>query len=137
SSSRDLRLVVLNRPAAEVISTLRNMGANSCNGRYLAFLDADVEIGPNWITAMLAELHASPGRVLVSAMQKCDRNAPELERIRTLLSNAVVDASVRFLPGRNLLLRRETFLEAGGFPEHLITCEDYYFTDKVHDLGEL
>ena len=53
------------------------------------------------------------------------------------LSNAAVDCNVRFLPGRNLLLKKSTFESAGRFPEHLVTCEDYYFTDMVHSLGDL
>jgi len=53
------------------------------------------------------------------------------------LSNATIDSEVRFLPGRNLLLKKETFFKVDGFPEHLVTCEDYYFTDRVHAHGQL
>jgi len=60
-----------------------------------------------------------------------------LEKIRTALSNAVTDDNVSFLPGRNLFLLRETFDRIGGFPVHLITCEDYYFTDKANQIGDL
>lgn len=131
------KVIVLHRPVSDTISQLRNVGVQHCSGEYIAFLDADVELAPNWISAMLAALDDKPGRVLVSAVQRCADDALPLEKIRTVLSNAVTDAAVRFLPGRNLLLRRETFQAVGGFPEHLITCEDYYFTDRVHDLGEL
>jgi len=56
---------------------------------------------------------------------------------RQALSNAVVDSEVEFLPGRNLLLHKETFILAKGFPEHLITCEDYVFTQRVAMYGKL
>jgi len=132
-----LRVTVIQRPESDTISALRNAGVSSSTGEYLAFIDADIELAPNWIAAMLFELGAVPTRMLVSSVQKCSDDAPVLEKIRTTLSNAATDTKVRFLPGRNLLLRRETFHRVGGFPEHLITCEDYFFTDKVHELGDL
>ena len=128
---------VIYRPVDETISALRNQGAAIAKGELFAFLDADVELSPNWLNAMISQLEDTPTRALVSAVQKCSDDAPPLEKIRTALSNAAVDTNVRFLPGRNLLVRRTTFEEIGGFPEHLVTCEDYYFTDMVHKKGHL
>ena len=34
-------------------------------------------------------------------------------------------------------LKKETFSNVGGFPEHLVTCEDYYFTNQASELGQL
>lgn len=119
------------------ISALRNLGANEACGEYYAFLDADVELSPQWLTTMLELLKQKEQRKLVSAMQVNGPNPPVLEQIRTVLSNAEVDTNVSFLPGRNLFLSAATFEQVGGFPEHLITCEDYFFTDKVNSLGEL
>lgn len=136
-SNGELAINVVVRPESDTISALRNTGVKQANGDYLAFLDADIELSPNWVEAMLAELQSDPTRALVSAVQECDINAPPLEKIRTALSNATTDSDVRFLPGRNLLLTKSTFEAAGGFPEHLVTCEDYYFTDKVHSIGSL
>lgn len=119
------------------ISALRNIGANLAKSDYLAFLDADIGLSPNWSKEMLALLTEKKERALVSAMQINSETPPPLEQIRTVLSNAEIDCNVNFLPGRNLLLARETFEKVKGFPEHLVTCEDYYFTDKVHEIGEL
>lgn len=119
------------------ISALRNLGAKQAQGEFFAFLDADVGLSTNWLTEMLALLENKTNRVLVSAMQVNGDAPPPLEQIRTVLSNAEIDCNVNFLPGRNLLLAKSIFEQVGGFPEHLITCEDYYFTDKVHELGEL
>ena len=132
-----LRHTITTRPESDTISALRNHGAAISHGEYLAFLDADVALSPNWLTAMLSELTGHHERALTSAVQICDPDAPPLEKIRTALSKAAIDTTVRFLPGRNLLLKRETFEAAGRFPEHLVTCEDYYFTDKVHEHGSL
>ncbi|HNA27244.1 MAG TPA: glycosyltransferase family A protein [Nitrospira sp.] len=125
------------RPESETISALRNFGVKHATGTYLAFLDADVEIAPDWTQKMIQVLNEGTNRALVSAIQRNGQHAPVLEKIRTALSNIATDCPVRFLPGRNLLVRRETFFEVGGFPEHLVTCEDYYFTDQVSRKGEL
>ena len=137
SFKEKMELNFYHRPESETISQLRNFGVSQSNSSYLAFLDADVYLSENWVSRMLDLLMQNSSRVLVSAAQKNGQDAPPLEKMRTVLSNAVVDEPVNFLPGRNLFLARETFDRVGGFPEHLITCEDYYFTDRVNQLGEL
>lgn len=124
------------RPENETISALRNYGVNYALGLLLAFLDADIELSPNWISQMLQELEQR-NRIIVSAMQIPNINASPLEKVRTQLSNAELDSNVNFLPGRNLLMLKSSFDQIGGFPEHLITCEDYYFTDQASKLGKL
>lgn len=137
SFSKDISLSVHTRPATETISTLRNFGVARSIGEYLAFLDADIELSTNWIECMLATLNGSTSRVIASAVQVDGQDAPPLEKIRTALSNAVTNQNVSFLPGRNLFLLRDTFEEVNGFPDHLVTCEDYYFTDRANQLGDL
>ncbi|GGA84439.1 hypothetical protein GCM10011369_28120 [Neiella marina] len=129
--------IQLIRHQGNTISEMRNVGVTHATGDYLAFLDADVELSPNWLVVMLETMTQRPHTILVSAHQIEGPNAPPLEKIRTALSNAELDCSVTFLPGRNLFLKRETFARLGGFPEHLVTCEDYYFTERASRLGEL
>ena len=134
---KNLALSVYIKPVTDSISSLRNYGVENASGDYLAFLDADVYLSANWAQCMLDTLKEVKSRVISSAVQINGQNAPPLEKIRTALSNAVTDHNVSFLPGRNLFLLRETFYRVGGFPVHLITCEDYYFTDKANQLGDL
>jgi glycosyltransferase involved in cell wall biosynthesis len=136
-SEEKLTVKVFIRPESETISALRNYGFSQSNSPFLAFLDADIWLSANWVYQMHQHLCAHPERIIVSATQICDHNAPTLEKIRTSLSNAEIDTNVNFLPGRNLFMRRDAFSKIGGFPEHLITCEDYYFTDQAAKLGEL
>jgi GT2 family glycosyltransferase len=119
------------------ISKSRNIGAKIAQGEYFAFLDADIDLSSNWLTVMFAQMADDTNRKIVSAYQVCDDDASKLEQIRTVLSNVEVDVNVAFLPGRNLFLHNETFDKVGGFPEHLITCEDYYFTDQISQFGDL
>ena len=137
NSLSELDLRIHTRPESETISHQRNFGASQTDAEYLAFLDADIGLSNNWLSAMLSLLEEDPNRVLVSAKQICGPNPPPLEKIRCALSNAALDCEVRFLPGRNLFLRKESFDQVGGFPEHLITCEDYYFTDQLSQHGLL
>lgn len=132
-----LTVKVFIRSESETISALRNYGFSQSGSPFLAFLDADIWLSENWVSEMQHQLNLNPQRIIVSATQICDHNAPTLEKIRTSLSNAEIDTNVAFLPGRNLFMRRDSFSEIGGFPEHLITCEDYYFTDQAAKLGEL
>ena len=134
---KKIQLTVLFRSEQLTISALRNAGVEQASGEYLVFLDADIQLSPNWLTTMFRELDADPNRVLISSMQRCEPDAGIIEKLRVKLNNAAADSAVQFLDGRNLFLHRNTFQKAGGFPEHLVTCEDYYFTNTVHQLGEV
>ncbi|MBU3005708.1 glycosyltransferase [Paraglaciecola arctica] len=132
-----LNLRVYIRPENNTISALRNYGVTQAQGQFLAFLDADIWLSKNWTLQMMAELTTNSNRIISSAKQICHDDAPPLEKIRTSLSNAEIDTDVAFLPGRNLFLTQTSFDKIGGFPEHLITCEDYFFTDQAAKLGKL
>jgi len=136
NSSLNIKAVFL--PEHETISALRNQGVRHSSGQYLAFLDADIFISNNWITCMLSHLNdTSENRAIVSGSQICEPESSPLEHIRTHLASAETDTNVSFLPGCNLFQSKKTFELTRGFPEYLITCEDYYFTDKASQYGKL
>jgi glycosyltransferase involved in cell wall biosynthesis len=133
---QSLSIVFLPISKQVTISNQRNMGVQHTQSDYLAFIDADIALSPNWLSAMLKVLE-SPNVVLASAVQKASEHASELENVRVLLSNLSVDCTMEFLPGRNLLLSRAIFDQTGGFPGELVTCEDYVFTQNVGLYGQL
>nr|WP_136251726.1 glycosyltransferase family 2 protein [Ningiella ruwaisensis] len=137
SAAKPIPLNIVHAPQELTISDQRNFGVEKSNGRFLAFLDADIALNANWLSALLPILDKQKDIKLVSAIQKPADNAPALEKLRVALSNAEIDCDVAFLPGRNLLLSRLTFDVSGGFPSHLVTCEDYVFTQKVSQQGRL
>jgi glycosyltransferase involved in cell wall biosynthesis len=133
-----IKLSIYTKPVTDSISSLRNYGAEKSIGEYIAFLDADVLISPNWTNCMLDELHKpNSNRVLVSAIQKNSEHANSIEKIRTALNNISKDSNMDGLAGSNLFLKSDTFELAGGFPSKLTTCEDIYFTNKVRHQGLL
>lgn len=124
-------------PESGTISASRNHGAKHSNADYLAFLDADIALEPGWASKMITLLKEKPECAIVSGMQECTDNAPVMEKLRTSLSNMDTDHYVAFLPGCNLFMRQQIFHQVGGFPEHLRTCEDYFFTDSATRFGKL
>lgn len=118
------------------IGAMRNRGAKEAKGRYLAFLDADVKLSPNWLKVMLEELETHSSRVLISAVQVCEFPESKVEEIQVHLSQRKADQVVHSLDARNLFLTKETFEKVGGFPKHLETCEDVYFINRISELGE-
>ena len=133
--SKNMRIIIEHAPMNVTISKQRNIGFQVSKGDLIAFLDADILLASNWLITLSQLLDNSTK--LVSAIQKESEQAPPLEVLRTQLSNAYIDCNVEFLPGRNLLMTRDTFIKSGGFPEHLVTCEDYVFTQKVSAQGFL
>ncbi len=129
------KLHIVYCPEAKNISEQRNIGVRYGDADYLAFLDADIQLSANWLAKCLCLMTDDMHRVVVSAMQQAAVNAGAIERLRTVLSNTVVDQAVSFLPGRNLLVKRTVNEQVGGFPEHLQTCEDYYYTEKLSQIG--
>ncbi|PTB99105.1 dolichyl-phosphate mannose synthase [Marinobacter sp. Z-F4-2] len=131
------KLNIVYAPDAATISEQRNRGVSSGSAPLIAFLDADIGLAADWLAVCCDLMAENSKRVLVSAMQKSSESAGRVERLRTALSNVTLDAPVQFLPGRNLLVKRSAHEQVGGFPEHLQTCEDYFYTEKLSRLGEL
>ncbi len=118
------------------IGALRNKGAQACQGHWLAFLDADIEVPQDWLSRLL-ELHRQ-GEGDVFALD-CDtpRQAPWFAyawQRRTLRAGHPLQQS-QWLPTPNLLMQRRWFEQVGGFDERLRTGEDKDFTLRLAQAG--
>ena len=117
------------------VSALRNYGAKVARGDYLAFVDADVELTPNWLKTGLANFQDQ--RVVAAGGP---RGIPEnatwvqwtwglhLESRRPRHQ----PTPVPWLYSMAFIVRRDVFLAIGGFAENLETCED---VDLCYRLG--
>ena len=118
------------------VSGLRNYGASLAHGEYLAFVDSDVELVPQWLSKGLEAFRRSD--VVANG---CFPNIPKEstwvqrtwdihQRGRHLLSGP---SPVSWLPSMNLVVRRQVFWDVGGFNEALETAED---VDLCYRLGK-
>ena len=128
---------IIFRPEHETIAKLRNIGVSHSSGEYLAFIDADINLSQNWLMIMLNELYVKQDRVVVSSLQQCNPAAGNIEKIKVVFQITRADREVEYIGTSNLFMPRMIFKQAGGFPENIIVCEDYYFTQKVRQFGKL
>ena len=119
------------------VSALRNLGAASAQGDYLAFVDADVEIAPHWLRhglAVFEDRHV----VANGCFPGIPRDATWVQRAWDIHQRGSPKGgklvSVPWLPSMNLIVRRDAFRSAGGFNEDLETAED---VDLCYRLGKL
>lgn len=114
------------------IGALRNCGAQAAQGHWLAFLDADMEVPPDWFELWMA-VH-DQGRADVFALEcEVPAQAPWFARAWQRRNQSTGSARLRdWLPTANLCLTRSWFEQVGGFDEQLRTGEDKDFGTRLH-----
>lgn len=125
-----------------------NTALSEGRGTWLAFLDDDVQVAPNWLaaiatfTATHVEYSAAMGRVLLPASITDSRL---IERIRAYATLPLFDlgltvCATRELYGCNMLIRRSVIETTGGFDERLGPGasglgEDLDLSRRIRDAG--
>ena len=122
-------------------SRARNAGARAAQGDWLAFVDADCELAPDWLATCGSHLAGNSHVVAAAGAASPPRtDAPWVQRTWYELAHASSTANakqVRWLPTFNLLVCRGAFERAGGFDESLTTCEDCDLGYRLADCGQL
>jgi glycosyltransferase involved in cell wall biosynthesis len=104
------------------IAAVRNAGAAAARGDWLCFVDADTQVNPALINEALAALAggATWGGARLRASDRCPVWAEVLGRVY----NAFHVGRKRWVYGSFCFIRRDVFLQVGGFPEAAPYGED-------------
>jgi GT2 family glycosyltransferase len=116
------------------VSVLRNRGASTASGDVLAFVDADNEIVPGWIDAVITNLGDDTVGA-TGALYQAPDNGTWVQRGYDLLRGRTHPSEVAWLGSGNLAVRRQVFQDVGGFDTSLETCEDVDWCHRIRAAG--
>jgi len=118
------------------IPKAKNYGASRSRAEILLFLDADVNVPPNFTDKLIEAF--SDKRVVGATCNIMPAEPRPLEFAFFLLYNLLLRFFSKFKPhcrGEFMAVRRDKFMEAGGFDEDLPCQEDHEFAMRVSKLG--
>lgn len=132
-----VKLVAL--PARGGPSRARNIGVEATTAEILFFLDADVNIPPEFIRSAIRYLDENPGwAALFASYQRDSLPTNFCSRYKNLVHHHThqhaLPEAVTFCGGYGFV-RRPVFVECGGFDESLLALEDIDLGYRMHKSG--
>jgi hypothetical protein len=132
--ARSAGALVLELPDVR-LGEMRNRAAAAASGDILAFVDADHEIGPDWIRCAEEAFH-EPGTGAIGAPCHAPSPGTWVQRLYDRLRRHPASReSVSWLGSGNMAVRRTSFDAVGGFDTTLETCEDVDLCRKLRAAG--
>ncbi|HUQ87449.1 MAG TPA: glycosyltransferase [Vicinamibacterales bacterium] len=117
------------------VAELRNRGARAALGTILAFVDADHEIDPHWISTAI-EVLSTPNVVATGAPYIAEPSANWVQQqYDGLRDRPATREDVTWLGSGNLAVVRAAFQSIGGFNADLTACEDVDFCNRLIARG--
>ena len=115
------------------VGAVRNYGAKITKGDLLAFVDADCEVGEDWLkSATKSLLDVKTGAVGGGCLAPAQGNW--MERAWTT-SEAGETSLTNALAASSFIIRRDTFDEISGFNEIIAAGEDDEISKRLIDAG--
>ena len=109
------------------IAGLRNFGSQNASGTLIAFVDADVIVDRCWLRNAVKNFTSNNKSIACAgANPGIPNNATWVMRGRYLmvLVKELKNIERKWITSMNLIVRKDIFMEVGGFNVGLITCED-------------
>ena len=135
------RVRILSQPQSGV-SRARNRGAQQALAPWLAFLDSDDEWLPHKLEKQLELAEARPNLPLIHSEEIWIRNGVRVNAMKKhqKAGGDIYAQSLKLccISPSAALLKRDLFLELGGFREDFVVCEDYDLWLKItsrHPVG--
>lgn len=133
-AARQYGAIVL-RSSGDCVAELRNRGARAALGTIIAFVDADHEIDPQWISSAVAIL-ASGEVAATGSAYLTDPKANWVQRqYDGLRVRPEHRQEVAWLGSGNFAVKRQAFERVGGFNTTLTACEDVDLCNRLRLAG--
>lgn len=124
-------------------SYCRNLGAKEAKGEILAFLDSDCMVHPLWIKelvpAFIDKANGAAGGKVDSWFDK--KALDRYEKVSSSLNmgdrskSSKEEGDFFYLPACNFMVKKEIFINSGGFDIELSVGEDVDFCWRLKDRG--